>query len=53
MKRTFKLASLFVAVTLVGTALFFNSCKKDQAVTSATEVVGEYHEMGAEFLRVR
>jgi len=50
MKRTFKFASLFVAVTLIGTALFFNSCKKDQVVTSAPQVVGEYHAMGAEFL---
>jgi len=50
MKRTLKFASLFVAVTLVGTALFFNSCKKDQVVNSDPQVVGEYHAMGAELL---
>jgi C1A family cysteine protease len=45
-----KIVSLFFAATVIGAALFFNACKKDQVEPSAPQVVGEYHSLGAELL---
>lgn len=50
MKRNLKIASLFVAVAVVGTAMFFNSCKKDTTPTPEPQAVGEFHSLGAELL---
>jgi len=50
MKRNFKIASLFAAVAIISTALFFNACKKD-AITS-TEPIEQstFYSLGCELL---
>jgi C1A family cysteine protease len=50
MKRNFKIASLFVAVVIMGTALFINACKKDVVETSQPIVQSTLYSLGCELL---
>jgi len=50
MKRNFKIVTLFAAVAVIGTALFFNACKKD--VVESTEPIYQstFYSLGCELL---
>lgn len=50
MKRNLKIASLFVAVAVVGVALFLNSCKKEVVEPTEPKIETNYYSLGCELL---